>query len=191
MNKCERYQCLVIKSPSAGGGGNLLNAVRHSPVDGRLPEATARRFIRDTVKQNGLADRNITLENVLLGGIGVCLVREFWSSDSTQYSGRVEQSCYLAIGVFPAREPCIALGLIFNLVLYYLRSCSQEHHLSTTWTLKIVTFVSWARAVMSTNSIGCFLAISRMCHATCLKRCLPLIQNNIRHLDRWRRTRSW
>jgi calcium-dependent protein kinase len=95
-------------------GGDLFDVVRHSPLDGRLPEATARRFLRDVVrgllcmKQNGLAHRDISLENVLLDAEGVCHVCDFGLA--TQHGkllapGRVGKAWYMAPEVFAAQTP--------------------------------------------------------------------------------------
>ncbi|KAG6967117.1 hypothetical protein JG688_00006466 [Phytophthora aleatoria] len=95
-------------------GGDLFDVVRHSPLDGRLPETTARRFLRDVVrgllclKQNGLAHRDISLENVLLDAEGVCHVCDFGLA--TQHGkllapGRVGKAWYMAPEVFAAKEP--------------------------------------------------------------------------------------
>uniref|UniRef100_M4C4E0 Protein kinase domain-containing protein n=1 Tax=Hyaloperonospora arabidopsidis (strain Emoy2) TaxID=559515 RepID=M4C4E0_HYAAE len=116
----EEVQCggnLYLVFPFCSGG-DLFNVVRHSPVDGRLPEATARRFIRDVVrgllclKHNGLAHRDISLENVLLDAKGVCHVCDFGLA--TQHSAliapkRVGKAWYMAPEVFAATAPYHAL----------------------------------------------------------------------------------
>ncbi|EEY63615.1 protein kinase [Phytophthora infestans T30-4] len=95
-------------------GGDLFDVVRHSLLDGRLPEATARRFLGDVVrgllclKQNGLAHRDISLENVVLDAEGVCHVCDFGLA--TQHGkllapGRVGKAWYMAPEVFAAKEP--------------------------------------------------------------------------------------
>ncbi|GMF28636.1 unnamed protein product [Phytophthora lilii] len=112
----EEVQCggnLYLVFPFCSGG-DLFDVVRHSPLDGRLPEATARRFLRDVVrgllcmKQNGLAHRDISLENVLLDAEGVCHVCDFGLA--TQHGkllapGRVGKAWYMAPEVFAALEP--------------------------------------------------------------------------------------
>lgn len=111
----EEVQCngnLYLVFPFCSGG-DLFDVVRHSPLDGRLPETTARRFLRDVVrgllcmKQNGLAHRDISLENVLLDAEGVCHVCDFGLA--TQHGkllapGRVGKAWYMAPEVFAAKE---------------------------------------------------------------------------------------
>ncbi|KAG6623953.1 CAMK protein kinase [Phytophthora cinnamomi] len=112
----EEVQCggnLYLVFPFCSGG-DLFDVVRHSPLDGRLPEATARRFLRDVVrgllcmKRNGLAHRDISLENVLLDAEGVCHLCDFGLA--TQHGkllapGRVGKAWYMAPEVFAAQEP--------------------------------------------------------------------------------------
>ncbi|KAH7470676.1 hypothetical protein KRP22_001326 [Phytophthora ramorum] len=112
----EEVQCggnLYLVFPFCSGG-DLFDVVRHSPLDGRLPEATARRFLRDVVrgllcmKQNGLAHRDISLENVLLDAEGVCHVCDFGLA--TQHGkllapGRVGKAWYMAPEVFATQKP--------------------------------------------------------------------------------------
>lgn len=95
-------------------GGDLFDVVRHSPTDGRLPESTARRFLRDVVrgllcmKRNGLAHRDISLENVLLDDQGVCHVCDFGLAarhGKLLAPGRVGKAWYMAPEVYAAQEP--------------------------------------------------------------------------------------
>ncbi|KAL3672381.1 hypothetical protein V7S43_003066 [Phytophthora oleae] len=111
----EEVQCggnLYLVFPFCSGG-DLFDVVRHSPLDGRLPEATARRFLRDVVrgllcmKQNGLAHRDISLENVLLDAEGVCHVCDFGLAARHRKllaPGRVGKAWYMAPEVFAAKE---------------------------------------------------------------------------------------
>lgn len=94
-------------------GGDLFDVVRHSPLDGRLPETTARRFLYDVVqgllclKQNGLAHRDISLENVLLDVHGICHVCDFGlaiEAENVVAPGRVGKSWYMAPEVFAVQE---------------------------------------------------------------------------------------
>ncbi|GMF35927.1 unnamed protein product [Phytophthora fragariaefolia] len=112
----EEVQCggnLYLVFPFCSGG-DLFDVVRHSPLDGRLPEATARRFLRDVargllcMKQNGLAHRDISLENVLLDAEGVCHVCDFGLAaphGKPLAPGRVGKAWYMAPEVFAAKEP--------------------------------------------------------------------------------------
>ncbi|OWZ15115.1 CAMK protein kinase [Phytophthora megakarya] len=111
----EEVQCggnLYLIFPFCSGG-DLFDVVRHSPFDGRLPEATARRFLHDVVcgllclKQNGLAHRDISLENVLLDGEGLCHVCDFGLAvkhGKLQAPGRVGKAWYMAPEVYAAKE---------------------------------------------------------------------------------------
>ncbi|KAG7386096.1 hypothetical protein PHYPSEUDO_000688 [Phytophthora pseudosyringae] len=111
----EEVQCggnLYLVFPFCSGG-DLFDVVRHSPLDGRLPEATARRFLRDVargllcMKQNGLAHRDISLENVLLDAEGVCHVCDFGLAvqhGKLLAPGRVGKAWYMAPEVFAAKE---------------------------------------------------------------------------------------
>ncbi|KAE9029178.1 hypothetical protein PR003_g2954 [Phytophthora rubi] len=112
----EEVQCgssLYLVFPFCSGG-DLFDVVRHSPLDGRLPEATARRFLRDVVrgllsmKRNGLAHRDISLENVLLDAEGVCHVCDFGLAaqhGKLLAPGRVGKAWYMAPEVFAAKQP--------------------------------------------------------------------------------------
>lgn len=95
-------------------GGDLFNAVRRSPMDGRLFEATSRRFLRDVVrgllcmKENGLAHRDISLENVLLDVDNVCHICDFGLASEYKKllaPGRVGKVWYMAPEVFAAKVP--------------------------------------------------------------------------------------
>ncbi|POM80546.1 CAMK protein kinase [Phytophthora palmivora] len=111
----EEVQCggnLYLIFPFCSGG-DLFDVVRHSPLDGRLPETTARRFLRDVVrgllcmKQNGLAHRDISLENILLDAEGVCHVCDFGLTvkhNKLQAPGRVGKAWYMAPEVYAAKE---------------------------------------------------------------------------------------
>ncbi|KAG7401705.1 hypothetical protein PHYBOEH_011659 [Phytophthora boehmeriae] len=94
--------------------GDLFDVVRHSPMDGRLTESTARRFLRDVVrgllcmKENGLAHRDISLENILLDGEGVCHLCDFGLAaqhGKLLAPGRVGKAWYMAPEVYAAKEP--------------------------------------------------------------------------------------
>ena len=116
----EEVQCnnnLYLVFPFCSGG-DLFHVVRHSPLDGRLPEATARRFLGDVVqgllclKQNGLAHRDISLENVVLDATGVCFVCDFGlatAHETRVAPGRVGKAWYMAPEVFAATASYSAL----------------------------------------------------------------------------------
>ncbi|CEG40459.1 camk protein kinase [Plasmopara halstedii] len=95
-------------------GGDLFNAVRRSPMNGRLFEGTTRRFMRHIVrglqclKQNGLAHRDISLENILLDTDNVCHICDFGLASEhgkLLAPGRVGKVWYMAPEVFAVREP--------------------------------------------------------------------------------------
>ncbi|CAH0482246.1 unnamed protein product [Peronospora belbahrii] len=131
----EEIQCggnLYLVFPFCSGG-DLFDVVRQSPTEGRLSEAIARRFLRDIVcgllcmKENGLAHRDISLENVLLDAKGVCYLCDFGLAThhgKLLAPGRVGKAWYMAPEVFAAKEsydPLAAdiwsLGVMFAIML--------------------------------------------------------------------------